>query len=355
MDDTSVQIRTVEIHESGWRLDKFLVFHFPDYSRTLMRNAIMTGQVSVDNGPVKPAFKLIPGQTVRIQLPEIPRETPQAEEIPLEILYEDEWLVAINKPPGMVVHPARGHWSGTLASALQFRYGVELSSVGGPCRPGIVHRLDRDTSGVILVARNDIAHAKLSRQFEERKIEKEYYAIAYGSPIRDCDWIDAPIGEHPHNREKKRIRFDSSDARAARTFYEVEERFDGFASFRVFPKTGRTHQIRLHLEHIRHPIAGDMLYSSHPRILLGELRRDRNMAGISPEKAIPMPETEDFATISWETLPGATLVLSRQALHARRIRFEHPKTGESMVLEAPLPQDLATFRELLRKFRSTPR
>lgn len=331
-EELAPQTATVVPEESGWRLDLFLTHRFPDYSRVLMRNAITSGGVRVDGGPAKPSYRLKPGQQVEIILPEIPRQAPVPEDIPLEILYEDDWLVCVNKPAGMVAHPARGHWSGTLASALQFRYGGTLSGAGGPCRPGIVHRLDRDTTGVILVARNDIAHAKLSRQFENRTVEKEYFAIAYGEAMRDCDWIDAPIGPHTHNREKKMVRFDSPEARAAKTFYEVAERFDGFTAFRAFPKTGRTHQIRLHLAHIGHPIAGDALYSSHHRVLLAELQRDRNPANFSE------------AT-------GGEAVLVRQALHARRIKFLHPKTDEPMEIEAPLAGDVARFLELLRVWR----
>jgi len=353
---TGTQTVIAATDESGWRLDKFLVYHFPDFSRVLMRNAITDGNVFVDGKTAKPAYKLNPGQTVTVTLPELPRECPHAENIPLEILYEDEWVVAVNKPPGMVVHPARGHWSGTLASALQFRYGDDLSQSGGPQRPGIVHRLDRDTSGVILVARNDFAHAKLATQFEQRLVQKQYFAISYGRPVRDCDWIDAPIGDHSGGqREKKMIRFDDPDARSARTFYEVEEHFDGFTSFRCFPKTGRTHQIRLHLTHIGCPIAGDLLYSTHPRLLLGELRRDRSLAGISPFEGTTLPaslnEAENYETMDWNTLSAGTLVLERQALHARRIEFFHPKTGEKMFVEAPLPLDIRRFLFLLRKYR----
>lgn len=350
---SGVQTVSVALDESGWRLDKFLVYHFPDFSRVLMRNAITDGNVFVDEKTAKPAYKLNPGQTVRIVLPELPRECPHAEEIPLEILYEDEWVVAVNKPPGMVVHPARGHWSGTLASALQFRYGDDLSQAGGPQRPGIVHRLDRDTSGVILVARNDVAHAKLAAQFEQRQIQKQYFAVSYGCPIRDCDWIDAPIGDHSGGqREKKMIRFDDPSARAARTFYEVDAHFDGFSSFRCFPKTGRTHQIRLHLTHIGCPIAGDLLYSTHPRLLLGELRRDRSLAGVSLDDAIPLPqETENYESADWDALPANALVLERQALHAQWIEFFHPRTGEKMKVEAPLPLDLRRFLYLLNRYR----
>ncbi|MDO4551130.1 MAG: RluA family pseudouridine synthase [Planctomycetia bacterium] len=332
-EENVTQQRVVEQMESGWRLDQFLPYHFSDYSRVLMRNAIMEGRVRVDGGMAKPSYRLKPGQVVQIILPELPRQAPVPEPIHLEILYEDDWLVAVNKPPGMVAHPARGHWSGTLASALQYRYAGQLSALGGPCRPGIVHRLDRDTSGVILVARHDVAHAKLAAQFESRTIEKEYYAISYGESLRDRDWIDAPIGPHTHSREKKMVRFDSPEARPARTFYEVDEKFDGFTAFRVFPKTGRTHQIRLHLAHIGNPVAGDALYSSHHRILLAELGRERNTALYSEET-------------------GGVVVLKRQALHARRIRFTHPKTGQQMEVEAPLAADISEFRELLRKYRA---
>ena len=344
---------TVEagIEESGWRLDKFLVYRFPDFSRVLMRNAITDGNVFVDGKTAKPAYKLNPGQSVRITLPELPRECPHSEDIPLDILYEDDWIAAVNKPPGMVVHPARGHWSGTLTSALQFRYGDDLSQAGGPQRPGIVHRLDRDTSGVILVARNDIAHAKLAAQFEQRLVQKQYFAVSYGRPIRDCDWIDAPIGDHSGGqREKKMIRFDDVGAKSARTFYETEEHFNGFTTFRCFPKTGRTHQIRLHLAHIGCPIAGDLLYSTHPRLLLGELRRDRSLAGLDEAVSLP-PEAEDYENLDWKSVSPNTLVLERQALHARQIEFQHPKTGEKMRIEAPLPLDLRRFLYLLNKFR----
>lgn len=330
--ENTLQRRVTEQAEAGWRLDQFLTHHFQEYSRVMMRNAIMAEAVRVDGGRAKPAYRLKAGQTVEILLPELPRQASVAEDIPLDILYEDDWLTAVNKPAGMVVHPARGHWSGTLASALQFRYGGDLSAVGGPCRPGIVHRLDRDTSGVILIARHDQAHAKLSSQFENRTVEKEYYAISYGEPLRDRDWIDAPIGPHTHSREKKMIRPDSPEARPARTFYEVEERFDGFTAFRVFPKTGRTHQIRLHLAHIGLPVAGDALYSTHHRVLLGELQRTRNISALSEET-------------------GGEVVLGRQALHARRIKFSHPKTGEMMEIEAPLAADVAEFRECLRRWR----
>jgi 23S rRNA pseudouridine1911/1915/1917 synthase len=190
----------VEASQSGWRLDAFLAQHLSDYSRVHLRRAISAGGVQVDGRGAKPAYRLKPGQRVSMVLPELPREAPRAENIPIEILYQDDWMAAVNKPPGMVVHPARGHWSGTLASALQYHLG-QLSGIGGPTRPGIVHRLDRDTSGVILVARTDQAHSRLATQFEQRTIEKEYFALVSGQPELDRDLIDRPIGVHPHQRE----------------------------------------------------------------------------------------------------------------------------------------------------------
>ena len=314
----------VDASESGQRLDAFLARHFTDYSRVHLRRVITAGGVKVDDHNGKPAYRLREGQRVAIVLPEIPREAPQPEDIPLAIIYQDEHLVAVNKPPGMVVHPARGHWSGTLASALQFHFN-QLSTVGGPSRPGIVHRLDRDTSGLILVARNDRVHAKLAAQFEARSIEKEYFALVAGCPDRDRDFIDRRIGVHPHHREKMAIRRDESISRPAETFYEVIERFDGFAAVRLLPKTGRTHQLRVHLDHIGCPVLCDRQYGGRSRITRGEIRRD--------------PQDE-------------LVLLERQALHACRLKFVHPDTGQPLQLEAPLPDDLAAVLSELQAYRS---
>jgi 23S rRNA pseudouridine1911/1915/1917 synthase len=315
----------VEPSQSGWRLDVFLAHHFPDYSRVHLRRVITAGGTRVDDQGGKPSYRLKPGQRVRIVLPEIPREAPRPENIPLEILYEDDWLVVINKPPGMVVHPARGHWSGTLASALQYHFGNSLSTTGGPSRPGIVHRLDRDTSGAILVAKSDMSHSKLALQFQERSIEKEYFAIVVGSPDRDRDVIDSPIGMHPQHREKMAIRRDDAASRPARTFYEIVERFDGFAALAVRPKTGRTHQIRVHLDHIGCPILCDRQYGGRAEITRGEIRRDPT---------------------------DTTVLLDRQALHARRLHFTHPATGNLIEVEAPLPADMGQVLAELREFRA---
>jgi 23S rRNA pseudouridine1911/1915/1917 synthase len=270
------------------------------------------------------AYRLRAGQKVVVALPELPRQAPRPENIPLDVLYEDEWIVAINKPPGMVVHPSRGHWSGTLAAALTYHFD-QLSEVGGATRPGIVHRLDRDTSGVMVVTKTDRAHLALASQFEDRTIEKEYFAIVVGSLDRDRDVIEQPIGAHPTHREKMAIRADHSTSRHARTFYEVVERFDGYTALRVFPKTGRTHQIRVHLAHLSRPILCDKLYGGRTQITLGEIRDRR--------------ENDE-------------VILDRTALHARRLRFVHPMTGQPVEVEAPLREDLERVLAALRQYRS---
>jgi 23S rRNA pseudouridine1911/1915/1917 synthase len=312
--------------DAGARLDTLLAREFSSYSRVHLRRVINAAGVKVDGRGAKPSYRLHAGQRVTIVLPEIPREAPRPEDIPLEILYEDEWLAVINKPPGMVVHPARGHWSGTLAGALAHHFN-QLSSVGGPTRPGIVHRLDRDTSGAIVVAKNDRAHAAMAEQFEARTIEKEYFAIVVGCPDRDRDFIDLPIGVHPYQREKMAVRREEGSSRPARSFYEVLERFAGFATLRILPKTGRTHQIRVHLASIGHPVLCDRQYGHRAEITRGEIRRE-------PEDTM--------------------VLLARQALHARRLKFSHPGTGQPVEVEAPLPDDLAGVVAELRRFRALP-
>jgi 23S rRNA pseudouridine1911/1915/1917 synthase len=314
----------VDETEAGQRLDVLLSVHFHDYSRGHLRRVISLGGVLIDDRGGKPAYRVRAGQRVRVVLPEIPRQAPRPEEIPLDILFEDEDLVIVNKPPGMVVHPARGHWSGTLASALQFHFGPSLSSTGGPLRPGIVHRLDRDTSGAILVARHDQAHNRLAIQFQSRSIEKEYFAIVVGSPKMDADIIDRAIAVHPTHREKMTIAGNPEQGRAAQTFYSVSERFRGFAAVRAQPKTGRTHQIRVHLAHVGLPVLCDRAYGHRAVLTRGELSGD------------PADET---------------IVIERQALHARRLCFEHPRTGETLEIEAPLPADMEAALSALRAHR----
>lgn len=317
----------VPVEAAGQRVDWFLAKLFPTYSRVKLRHLITLCCVRViENGEergTKPSRLLRGGETLKVTLPPLEREIPRAENIPLEILYEDDCLVAVNKPPNMVVHPARGHWSGTLTSALQHHFD-QLSTIGGATRPGIVHRLDRDTSGVILIAKDDSAHSGLSVLFQERELQKEYFALTMGRIDRDNDRIDLPIGMHPYQREKMAVRHDHPTSRDAVSTYEVLERFAGFTAVKVLPKTGRTHQIRVHLDAIGHPILCDRQYGGRNLLTRGDLRRDPT-------------DTE--------------VLLDRQALHARRITFPHPKTGQELTVEAPLPADLLRTLAALRELR----
>jgi 23S rRNA pseudouridine1911/1915/1917 synthase len=312
--------------DASQRLDAFLAKSLPKFSRVQLRKVIGAGGVRVNGQGTKVAHRLAVGDRVRIALPPLNSAGPNPENIALDVLFEDDAIIVVNKPPGMVVHPARGHWSGTLASALSYHFS-QLSQLGGPTRPGIVHRLDRDTSGVMVVAKLDPVHAALAAQFENRTTEKEYLAITAGVPDRDRDFVEEPIGPHPHHREKMAIRAGHPLSREATTFYEVQERFAGFAVVKVLPKTGRTHQIRVHLAHLRCPVLCDKLYGGRSEITRGQLRPGHTVSGHR--------EGEE------------TVVLARQALHARRIRLQHPVTDQPIEFEAPVPSDmLAVLTEL---------
>jgi 23S rRNA pseudouridine1911/1915/1917 synthase len=311
----------VEEEHREFRIDLFLTLKIDGYSRVFLRRVIMENQVLVDGRPVKPAFRVYPGQKVEVlDLPPPPTDGPIAEAIPLEILFEDDAMVAINKPQGMVVHPAKGHWSGTLTSALAHHF-QQLSDAGGPTRPGIVHRLDRETSGVILIAKTNEVHFKLCAQFEAREVRKSYVAIVSGSLDRDRDRITHSIGHHPYQREKMAIRNHHPSAKPAETLFEVVKRFPGYALLNVYPKTGRTHQIRVHLSHIGCPVLCDRLYAGHSQITRGQLQR-RSALGLPPREI------------------DAEVLLERQALHAACIEFAHPKTGNPLSISAPLPADI---------------
>ena len=308
----------VEEAQHGQRLDQFLDERFELLSRSQIQKQIIAGAVRVDAVPARPSFKLKRGHVVTARIAPEPPEELIAEAIPLNVLYEDDDLVAIDKPAGMVVHPAKGHWRGTLTAALAYHF-QQLSSAGGRHRPGIVHRLDRDTSGVILIAKNDVAHLRLTQQFEQRTVRKHYWAAVSPIPGRDRDLIDRPIGPHPYQREKMAIREHHPASRPAITFFEVIQRLRGVALLDVQPKTGRTHQIRVHLAHAGSPILCDRLYSGRATI----------------------------ATTNAAGLPGDT-ILARQALHARYIAFAHPRTGEPLEIAAPLPADLARLVDWLQ-------
>jgi len=298
------------------------VASFPAFSRSYLARAIDQGAVRIDGLTARASHKLRSGELVRFTVPQPPREGPVAEEIPLEFLHVDQWMAVVNKPAGMVVHPAKGNWKGTLAGALKWhleREGGSLSTAGGPTRPGIVHRLDRDTSGVIVVARSEEAHHALARQFEQRTTAKTYLAITQGVPRFDRDEIDMPIGIHPYQREKMAVRRDHTTSREAVTRYEVLERFRAGALVRVTPQTGRTHQIRVHLAAIGCPVLCDGLYSGRTLFEPGQLR-----------------------------LPAGPPLLERQALHAASIAIDHPASGERLTFSAPLPSDMERMLAALR-------
>ncbi len=309
----------------GQRFDVFLSQQLPGYSRVFLRRLINDTHAKVGDKRVKAAYRLKLHDAITVELVSPPQEGPEPEEIPLDILFEDEHLAVINKPPAMVVHPAKGHWQGTLASALSYHF-QNLSTVGGPNRPGIVHRLDRDTSGVIAVAKSDVAHHHLAKQFELRTVEKEYLGIVLGVPDRDRGEIREPIGIHPYQREKMAIRRDHPDAREAHTFYETEQRYPGFATVRLMPKSGRTHQLRVHLAHIGHPILCDRLYGGRAQITTADLTKNQDQGAAS------------------ETTP----LLSRQALHARRLKLAHPITEQAIDIEAPIPPDMQSVIDVLQ-------
>jgi 23S rRNA pseudouridine1911/1915/1917 synthase len=300
------------------RLDQFLVTQFSEVSRSVLRRLIDQGGVLVNGKAAKASYRVRNGDCITVHPPEPSHPTPRPEDIPLDVLYEDEWLAVVNKPADMVVHPAKGHWSGTLVNALRFRF-PELSGLNGDYRAGIVHRLDRDTSGAILIAKEESAHRAVALLFEERKVFKEYLALTAGVLDRDSDYVEGRIAVHPHDRVKMTLLADGEDGKDSCSYYEVIERFRGFTFVRVQPRTGRTHQIRVHLASVGCPVLADKVYSSRDRLCLGEL-----VPGLLHEEDRPL--------------------LTRQALHAHRLRLRHPHTGAVLDVQAPLP---AEFRETL--------
>lgn len=310
----------------GTRLDQYLALQFAEHSRSVLRKAVDAGAVTVNGKAAKASYKVRTADVVRVWLPAPAHDAPVPEDIPLDILYEDEFLAIINKPHDMVVHPAKGHWSGTLVNALQYHFG-QLSHLTGDYRPGIVHRLDRDTSGVILVAKEEMTHRDLSMQFETRKVFKEYRAITQGVLDRDSDYIEAKIGRHPTDRVKMATYDgDDEDAKDASSYYEVLERFNGYTFCRIFPRTGRTHQIRVHLGSVGCPVLADKIYSGRDILRLSDLTP---LADASADEVL-MP---------------------RQALHAARLRFFHPRLRKTIEAEAPLPPEFEKTLAALRRYR----
>lgn len=287
----------------------------------MIQTIIKAGAVKVNDKPVKASFKLSPGDKIDLTIPQLPSKEILPEDIPLNIIYEDDCLIILNKQADMIVHPARGNTHGTLVNALAF-YCDKLSSGLGEFRPGIVHRLDRDTTGVMVVTKDDTAQWKIAKQFQQRQVQKSYLAIVHGTPELAADRINAPLGVHPRIREKYAIR--PKTGKEAITFYEVLESFRGYSLLKLSPKTGRTHQIRVHLSYIKHPIVADDMYG-------GKLVYPWQLADGEPAPQDP--------------------IISRCALHAATLEFKHPTTGKIMKFEAPLPKDMQNLLDMLRKYR----
>jgi 23S rRNA pseudouridine1911/1915/1917 synthase len=318
---------TVEARAQGWRVDHYLSRLFPNFSRALFQKAIEQQTILVNGIPVKTSRRLRMNDRLSVRLPELPDRTIPPEDIPLNILFEDEYLVVLNKQPGLIVHPGKGNYRGTLVGALQFHFD-RLSDVAGQLRPGIVHRLDRDTSGVLVIAKDNQVHHRLSGQFERREVTKEYLAIARGALELDEDEIATHVCINPRHREKMMVCQPGGNSRPAVTRYAVAGRYACFTVVRLFPKTGRTHQLRVHLQHLGHPIVADRLYGGGARLSLADLL---------PSSKLPAEESAAEEEAEAQLSPD---LISRQALHARRLAFRHPHSGKELEFEAPLPDDM---------------
>ncbi|HUT35693.1 MAG TPA: RluA family pseudouridine synthase [Planctomycetota bacterium] len=305
------------------RLDQYLAAALGDFSRTVIQRLIREGRITVNGLPSEPSYRIRRGDRIEVtaDLPEGPAVPP--EDIPLDIVFEDEHMLVVNKPPDMVVHPAKGHQSGTLVNAL-VAHTQTLSSTCGELRAGIVHRLDRDTSGVILCAKTDLAHSALATQFEARTVEKHYLAVVEREPQLDSDLIDLPLGRSRRNPEA--VAVVRQGGREARTIYRVQRRFRGFALLDVELLTGRTHQIRVHLAHIGHPVVADALYSDRAALYRSDL--------------LGQPPADDEPPL-----------IERQALHAHRIIITHPADGRRLEFAAPPPADIAALLAALDELR----
>lgn len=295
----------IEALSEGERLDAFLASSMPDMSRSAVQRLIDDGFVTLNSQKVKKNRRVSQGETYEVSLPEAEAAETAAEEIPLDVVYEDGDVIVVNKPKGMVVHPAPGHPGGTLVNALLHHCGESLSGIGGEKRPGIVHRIDKDTSGLIIAAKNDRAHRSLAAQLKDRSLSRVYEALVVGNIKTEGGTVDAPIGRHPVERKKMAVT--AKNSRNAITHYEVIARLNAVTHVRCRLETGRTHQIRVHMASIGHPVLGDTVYGRK-----------------KPE-------------------PG----LEGQCLHAKELRFTHPDTGEEVTVSSELP---GYFVKLLRKY-----
>lgn len=288
------------ITDQTGRIDKVLTSLEPEITRSQLKNLINDGHVTVNGQPVKPKYKVQAGDKISLVKPEPQSLELTPENIPLDIVYEDDDVIVVNKPQGMVVHPAPGHPDHTLVNALL--YHSPLSTINGTFRPGIVHRIDKDTSGLLMVAKNDLAHQSLAEQLRNKTNKREYLALVYGQIKEDEGTIDAPLGRNPQDRKKQAV---VKGGRYAVTHFKVIKRYDNFTLVKCILETGRTHQIRVHMKYIGHPLVGDPLYG--PRKVIGK---------------------------------------NGQFLHAALLGFKHPRTGKEMIFEAPLPEN---FQKMLDK------
>lgn len=301
-----------QVHEAGLRLDRYLSTQLPDFSRSRIQKLIEQGQVCLNHEVCTSKKALVQsGDHLSLLIPELEPLELQPEAIPLEILYEDDQLIILNKPIGLVVHPAPGHKAGTLVNALLAYCGEHLAGIGGVQRPGIVHRLDKDTSGAIVIAKTDLAHRHLQAQFQAKTARREYWAVVYGAPTADRGTIDAPIGRHPVDRQKMAVVPEEKGRRAV-THWHVEERLGNYTLMRFHLETGRTHQIRVHSADMGHPVVGDPVYGSGRSV------------GVN---------------------------LQGQALHAHTLTLQHPVTQAWIEVTAPLPSEFLTLVEVLRRRR----
>ena len=297
---------TVEAELAGERIDVLLARLLPDLTRSGAQKLLEDGRVTKDGQAVRKNYKTAPEDTFEVDLPPVQEIDLQPENIPLDVAYEDDDLIVVNKPKGLVVHPAPGHWSGTLVNALLYHCRGSLSGINGELRPGIVHRIDKDTSGLLIAAKNDFSHQALAAQLQDHTLRRTYEAIACGNFRDDCGTIDAPIGRHPTDR--KRMAVTDHNSRPAVTHYAVLARYPGYTHLQLQLETGRTHQIRVHLAYLGHPILGDAVYG-HKKPELGQ---------------------------------------DTQCLHARALTFLHPRTGQEVTVRCDLPD---YFEAVLQKLQ----
>lgn len=313
---TEVQLLTIDDEAAGGRLDSFLASHMIEVSRTRIQRAIEDGDILVNERAVKPSYRLRPGDQVEIDLPEPAPVELEPDPITLSIVHEDEDLIVLDKHAGMVVHPGAGIESGTLANALVYHFNT-LSETAGRIRPGIVHRIDKETSGLLVVAKNDFTHERLSDQFRNREVFKMYIALVYGRMSQESGEIEAHIGRSPHNRTRMAV-LQGGAGRTAHTLFQVVRSYPEFTLLEVQIKTGRTHQIRVHMAHIGHPVVGDATYGGG---------RENSIRNAVIKQRI-----------------GA---LRRHFLHSAQLAFTHPRTGERLKFNAPVPPELVEFLKAL--------